>query len=72
METSALFTTAAIISAFFGACLWTIIFLNTYMHFPKMEKKERIKLAVSNATIPTVLVLAIILLSLWLILGEIQ
>jgi len=72
METSALLTASILITFLFGIFLWLIIFLNTYRHFPKMEKSKRINLSVLNATIPTVTILALILFVLWIVLNNIK
>jgi len=39
-----------IVAAVFGALLWLSIFLTTYIHFPRMEPKKRIRLSLLNAT----------------------
>lgn len=39
------------ISIPFVLALWLMIFLQTYIHFPKMEKSKRIKESATNATI---------------------
>jgi len=54
--------------AIFGSLLWIMIFLQTYRHFPKMDKSQRISLSVSSATIATVAVMAIVYVFMYLLL----
>ncbi len=56
--------------AVFGIIAWTMIFLETYMHFPKMDKRERIKMGVVNATIIVLVLMAVVYLSMLVILGD--
>ena len=39
------------ISLPFILALWIMIFLQTYMHFPKMEKSKKIQLSAGSATL---------------------
>jgi len=48
------------IATMFGIIEWVIIFLESYRHFPEMEKQKRIKNSVYNATIMTIVMTAII------------
>nr|AQS28351.1 hypothetical protein [uncultured archaeon] len=52
----------------FWIALWLMIFLNTYRHFPKMERGERLRLSAINATVPTLILIGIIYLALWFVL----
>jgi uncharacterized membrane protein YidH (DUF202 family) len=54
--------------AIFGSLLWIMIFLQTYRHFPKMDKHQRISMSVSSATIATVAVMAIVYVFMYLLL----
>jgi len=56
--------------AVFGIIGWIMIFLETYMHFPKMDKRERIKMGVINATVIVLILIAVVYLSLLVILGD--
>ena len=47
-----------------GILLWISAFLNTYKHFPKMGKKERWILSISNATGITIGILGIVYIAL--------
>jgi len=50
-------------AAGFGAILiWAIIFLETYRHFPMMEKRERIWLSINSATITALTFIIIVLI----------
>jgi hypothetical protein len=42
------------IGSIFGIILWIQIYLNTYMHFPQMDKHQRILMSVKSATIAAV------------------
>ena len=50
------------IAAFFGGLFWLMIFLASYMHFPKMEKSERLKMSLENATLMTLLIFGMVAL----------
>jgi len=56
------------ILAGFGLVFWFMIFLNNFRHFPKMDSKKRLWMSILNATILTLVLVAIIFLFLWLIL----
>ena len=45
----------------FGSILWLMVFLQTYLHFPKMEKDKRLQTSIEMATS---LALAMIVLSM--------
>jgi heme/copper-type cytochrome/quinol oxidase subunit 4 len=55
--------------AVFGIIGWTMIFLETYMHFPEMDKKERIKMGAVNATVLVLILIAVVYLSMLVFLG---
>lgn len=57
--------------AVFGIIGWTMIFLETYMHFPKMDKRERIKMGVVNATVIVLILIVVVYLSMLVIVGQI-
>ena len=48
-----------------SAIFWVTIFLQTYLHFPKMEKLQRIELSVKNATALAVILACIVALALF-------
>jgi len=56
-----------IVGGIFGILLWIMVFLQTYRHFPKMSKKQRIILSVGIATLLTFIVLVICFLSMILL-----
>ncbi len=58
------------IVAVFGIIGWTMIFLETYMHFPKLDKGERIKMSAINATVLVLILMAVVYLSMLVILGD--
>jgi len=43
----------------FGIPFWIMIFIATYVPSPRMEKADRLKMSISNATILTLLMLLI-------------
>ena len=49
-----------------GFCVpfWLMIFIATYVHFPKMEKRKRILMGIESATALVLLVLALTFISL--------
>ena len=49
-----------------GFCVpfWLMIFISTYVHFPKMEKRKRILMGIESATALTLFILALVLISL--------
>ena len=51
----------------FGLPLWLMVFIATYMGFPKMEKWKRILMSIENATALALFVLAVTLISLVLL-----
>jgi len=42
---------AAAVFAVFGPIFWAMIFIQTYMHFPKMEPRKRLMMSLKNATV---------------------
>jgi uncharacterized membrane protein len=56
--------------AVFGIIGWTMVFLETYMHFPKMDKRERIKMGAINATVLVLILIVVVYLSMLTILGD--
>jgi hypothetical protein len=55
--------------AVFGIIGWIMIFLETYMHFPKLDKRERIKMGAVNATVLVLILIVVVYLSMLVILG---
>ncbi len=51
----------------FGLVGWLMVFLETYRHFPKMEKTERIRLSVTNATVMTIMLVVVCYIALQLL-----
>jgi len=60
------------IISIFGIIEWIIVFLETYRHFPKMEKSNRIRNSTIDATLMTVTITAITYFFLYLILQILQ
>jgi hypothetical protein len=56
--------------AVFGIIGWTMIFLETYMHFPKLDKGERIKMGAINATVLVLILMAVVYLSMVIFLRD--
>lgn len=56
------------IAVIFGIIEWIIVFLETYRHFPKMERQKRIRNSVYDATIMSVIMTAIIYFFMYLLL----
>jgi len=54
----------------FGIPFWLMIFLNTYRHFPKMNKENMIWMSIVNATVLTLILIGLVYLALWFILGN--
>jgi len=51
----------------FAVLWWTMLFLSTlhgYSHYPHMTKKDKIRIAILNATSITVIILGIIFIAL--------
>lgn len=46
-------------SLVFGIPFWIMIFIATYVHFPKMDKANRLEMSISSATILTIVMLLI-------------
>jgi len=57
--------------AVFGIIGWIMIFLETYMHFPRIDKKERIKMSAVNATVIVLVLIAVVYLSILVILERV-
>ena len=56
-----------IVGGIFGILLWIMVFLQTYRHFPKMSKRQRLLMSVGIATLLTFIVLVICFLSMILL-----
>jgi len=56
--------------AVFGIIGWIMIFLETYMHFPKLDKRERIKMGAVNATVLVLILIAVVYLSMLVFLRD--
>ncbi|MBM3234091.1 hypothetical protein FJZ19_03280 [Candidatus Pacearchaeota archaeon] len=54
----------------FGLIFWIMIFLESWRHFPRMNKEERLWHAIESATTVTLILIAIVLLLLWFILNN--
>ena len=48
-----------------GIIIWIMIFLGTYPHFPKMEKRKRIEFSVTSATIMAVTLMVILSIAMY-------
>jgi len=48
-----------------GIIIWIMIFLGTYPHFPKMEKRKRIELSVTSAIIMAVTLMVILSIAMY-------
>jgi len=59
------------ISLLFGLIGWSTVFLETYRHFSKMDKDKRISMSFVNATILTVIVLAVCYVAFQYYIGEV-
>jgi len=59
------------IFAVFGFIAWQMIFFETYRHFPKMDKSERIGLSFTNTTIMTIMLGIVVYISLQVLQGYI-
>ncbi len=51
----------------FGPLFWAMVYLQTYRHFPKMERRKRVVHAATAATVLTLFLLAVVLLALYLV-----
>jgi uncharacterized membrane protein YidH (DUF202 family) len=49
---------------FGGIIIWVMVFLGTYMHFPKMDRRKRIEFSVTSATIMAVAFMVILLIAM--------
>jgi len=52
----------------FAVIEWLFFFMETYRHFPKMEKKKRIRDSVIEATIMTIVISGILYFFMYMIL----
>jgi hypothetical protein len=59
------------ISSLFGLIGWSTVFLETYLHFSKIDKDKRISMSFVNATILTAIVLAVCYVAFQYYLGEV-
>jgi uncharacterized membrane protein YidH (DUF202 family) len=50
-----------------GIIMWVMIFLGTYPHFPKMDKRKRIEYSITNSTIMAVVLMGILLIAMYLL-----
>ncbi len=48
-----------------GIVIWIMTFLGTYPHFPKMEKKKRIALSVTSATVMAVALMITLVIAMY-------
>jgi hypothetical protein len=55
--------------AFFGLLEWLMIFFETYRHFPKMEKIQRIQMSFVTATELALFISILCYVTLYLIMG---
>jgi hypothetical protein len=58
-----------LVMAPFVLLLWLMIFLETYRHFPKMEKNQRIRMSFVNATELALFISILCYVTLYLIVG---
>ncbi|MCX8175238.1 MAG: hypothetical protein N3E51_03470 [Candidatus Micrarchaeota archaeon] len=56
---------ATAVSLAFAVPFWLMVFANTYRHFPKMEPKKRLSMSIRQATALSLILLAIVFISLW-------
>jgi hypothetical protein len=57
---------------FGGITIWVMIFLETYLHFSKMHKHDRIKMSVTNATILALLLMVIFSLFVVFVINQVM
>lgn len=50
----------------FGIMIWIYVFLQTYIHFPKMEKSKRLRMSIEQATLLSFSIIAIAFLGLYI------
>jgi hypothetical protein len=58
------------VAVMFAFVFGIMIFLGTYIHFPKMERKKRIEISLINAVSLALILLLLVYISLFFILGE--
>ena len=56
------------IALLFTAILWIMVFIETYMHFPKMDPKQRLGMSLFNASVLSVFLLVFVFIALYLVL----
>ena len=55
------------LGSIFGFIFWLQIYMETYRHFPKMDKHKRIIMSATSATVATIILLiAVTLFMYWL------
>jgi len=59
-------------AVFSGIVIWIMIFLGTYRHFPKMDKRERIEFSITSATIMAVVLMGVLFFAMLLFMKEIK
>jgi hypothetical protein len=57
--------------AVFGGLLWLMIFLQTDMHFPKMDRASRLRMSITNASVLTAVLLGAVILFMYFILANV-
>jgi hypothetical protein len=55
------------VALLFCAILWVMVFLETYGHFPKMERGQRLGMSAANATALSLALLALVVISLYVL-----
>jgi len=55
----------------FGTLFWIMIFLGSYRHFPKMNKRQKIMMSAASATLLTFILLAITYVAMVFLVREI-
>ena len=56
------------ITLIFAAIFWMMIFIETYVHFPKMGRKQRLEMSLSSATILSTVLLVFVYIALYFVL----
>jgi len=51
-------------AVFGGILIWVMIFFETYRHFPRMEKRERVWMSVNSATMTALIFIVVIFVSM--------
>jgi len=50
-----------------GIIVWVMVFLGTYQHFPKIDKRKRMEFSVTSATIMAIAFIGISLIAVYLL-----